>query len=100
MAKVQEQAIAWIHQALKFDAAITDEIVARVPRVPLSLIGMPYCPAWESVLRGACGHCHMLVIVDFSMPDCPLDQDDMGHDCMVWYQAYNAIHTAQHMNKE
>jgi hypothetical protein len=86
MATVQEQAIEWIHQALKFDAAVTDEIVAVVPSIPLSLTGMPYCSACESVLCGACGHCHMLDIVDFSMPDYPLDNDDMGHDCMVWFQ--------------
>jgi hypothetical protein len=100
MATVQEQATRWIHQALKFDASVTDEIVSVVPSIPLSMKGMPYCPAGESVLCGACGHCHMLDMVDFSMPDCPLDQDDMGHDCMVWWQAFKAVHTAQQVNEE
>jgi hypothetical protein len=42
MVTVQEQAIEWIHQALHFDAAFTEEIVAIVPTIPLSLVGMPY----------------------------------------------------------
>jgi hypothetical protein len=68
MPTVQEQAIEWIHKALLFDAAFTEEIVAIVPTIPLSLVGMPYCTACQSVLCGACGHCHMLDIVPFSRP--------------------------------
>jgi NADH:ubiquinone oxidoreductase subunit E len=86
MPTVQEQAIEWIHQALHFDAAFTEEIVAIVHTIPLSLVGMPYCPACESVLCGACGHCHMLDIVPFSRPLCPNDNDDMGASCAAWYQ--------------
>lgn len=97
LTQVQEQAIDWIHQALHFDAEVEREIVALVPLIPLSLAGMPYCPACESVLCGACGHCHTLDVVPFTRPECPLDNDDMGHDCMVWFQAFNAIHTVQHM---
>jgi hypothetical protein len=100
MATVQEQAIEWIHQALHFDAAVEREIVAIVPSIPLSLTGMPYCEACESVLCGACGHCHMLDVVPFSRPECPLDNDDMGHDCVVWWQAFKAVHTVQRMNEE
>jgi hypothetical protein len=100
MATVQEQAIEWIHQALHFDATVEREIVAIVPSIPLSLTGMPYCEACESVLCGACGHCHMLDVVPFSRPECPRDNDDMGHDCMVWWQAFKAIHTVQRMNEE
>jgi NADH:ubiquinone oxidoreductase subunit E len=86
MPTVQEQAIEWIHKVLHFDAAFTEEIVAIVPTIPLSLVGMPYCPACESVLCGACGHCHMLDIVPFSRPLCPNDNDDMGASCAAWYQ--------------
>ncbi len=100
MATVQEQAIEWIHQALKFDEPTEQEIVALVPSIPLSMAGMPSCPACESVLCGACGHCHMLDVVPFTCPECPLDNDDMGHDCMCWFQAYKAIHTVQHMREE
>jgi len=100
MATVQEQAIEWIHQALKFDELTEREIVAIVPSIPLSMAGMPYCPACESVLCGACGHCHMLDVVPFTRPECPNDNDDMGHECMVWWQAFKAIHTVQHMNEE
>ena len=79
MATVQEQAIEWIHQALKFDEPTEQEIVALVPSIPLELAGMPYCPACESVLCGACGHCHILNVVPFTQPECPNDNDDMGH---------------------
>jgi hypothetical protein len=77
MATVQEQAIEWIHQALKFDEPTEQEIVALVPSIPLELAGMPYCEACESVLCGACGHCHMLDVIPFSRPECPNDNDDM-----------------------
>jgi hypothetical protein len=97
MATVQEQAIEWVHHALHFDATITQEIVAIVPSIPLSLTGMPYCEACESVLCGACWHCHMLDFVPFSRPECPNDYDDMGYDCMVWWQAFKAV---QRMSEE
>lgn len=97
---IQEQAIEWIHQALKFDEPTEQEIVAIVPSIPLDLAGMPYCPACESVLCGACGHCHMLDVVPFTQPECPNDNDDMGHDCMCWFQAFKAVHTVQHMSEE
>ena len=100
MTTVQEQAIEWIHQALHFDTAVEREIVAIVPSIPLSLTGMPYCEACESVLCGACGHCHMLDVVPFSRPECPPDNDDMGANCAAWYQALNAVITVQRMNEE
>jgi hypothetical protein len=99
MATVQEQAIEWIHQALKFDEPTEQEIVALVPSIPLDLVGMPYCLACESVLCGACGHCHMLDVVLFSQPECPNDHDDMGADCAAWWQAFNAVQTVQHVNE-
>jgi hypothetical protein len=42
----------------------------------------------------------MLDVVPFSRPECPLDNDDMGHDCVVWWQAFKAIHTVQRMSEE
>jgi hypothetical protein len=98
MATVQEQAIEWIHQALHFDATFTEEIVALVPTIPLSLVGMPYCPACESVICGACGHCHMFD-APINAPECPGDNDDMGANCAAWWQAFNAVHTVQRMNE-
>jgi hypothetical protein len=61
--------------------------------------GMPYCPACESVLCGACGHCHGLDLMP-SDPECPGDNDDMGRDCAAWYQALNAVWTVQRMSEE
>jgi hypothetical protein len=99
MATVQEQTIEWIHQALHFDVAFTEEIVAIVPTIPLSLVGMPYCPACESVLCGACGQCHSLDLLS-SDPECPGDHDTMGRNCVAWWQAFKAVYTVQHMDKE
>jgi hypothetical protein len=99
MLTVKEQAKQWATDALKFDVQTTAQIHASIDSIPLSMTGMPYCPACESVLCGACGHCHMLDVVPFTRPECPLDNDDMGHDCMVWFQAYKAIHTVQHMEE-
>jgi hypothetical protein len=100
MATVQEQAIEWIHQALHFDENTQQEIVAIVPSIPLSMTGMPYCEACESVLCGACGHCHMLDVVPFTRPECPNDHDNMGADCAAWWQAFNAVQTIQRISEE
>ena len=100
MATVQEQAIEWIKQALHFDASFEAEIIALVPTIPLAWTNLPYCPACESVLCGARGHCHMLDVVPFSRPLCPNDNDDRGASCTAWYQALNAVVTVQRMSEE
>jgi len=99
---LQEQAINWLRnlKSMQDDPAFFEAACAFVPTIPLKLAGMPYCPACESVLCGACGHCHMLDIVPFSQPLCPLDNDDMGSSCAAWYQALNAVVTVQRMSEE
>jgi|SRR5436190_1306804 len=99
MGTIQEQAIDWIQQST-LDVKLQERAIALVPTIPIKLAGMPYCPACESVLYGACGHCHMLDVVPFSRPECPLDNDDMGANCAAWYQALNAVVTVQRMNEE
>ena len=79
---IQEQAIEYIHEALSpLDAALIAEIVTHVPEIPLSLVGMSYCAACESVLCGACGHCHSWDLQP-NAPECPGDNDDVGHDAL------------------
>ena len=99
MATVQEQATRWIKQALHFDAPFEAEIIALVPEIPLNWATLPYCPACESVLCGACGHCHGLDLLP-RRPECPGDNDDMGRDCVAWYQALKAVVTVQRMGEE
>jgi hypothetical protein len=99
MATVQEQATRWIKQALHLDAPFEAEIIALVPEIPLNWTTLPYCPACESVLCGACGHCHGLDLLP-SRPECPGDNDDMGRDCVAWYQALKAVVTMQRMGEE
>ncbi len=82
------------------DAWLKDAAIVLVPSIPADLAGMPYCPTCESVLCGACGHCHMLDVVPFSRPECPLDNDDIGADCAAWWQAFNAVQTVQHMHED
>ena len=55
MATIQERAITCTREALHFDEATEQEIMALVPSSPLSLVGLPYWPACESELYGACG---------------------------------------------
>jgi hypothetical protein len=99
MVTVQEQAIEWIAQST-LSTSLKEAAIVIVPSIPLSLTGMPYCEACESVLCGACGNCHMLDVVPFSRPECPLDNDDMGANCAAWWQAFNAVQTVQRMNEE
>src|SRR5713226_4286119 len=102
MATVQEQAITWLRglKSMQDNPAFFDAACAFVPTISLSLVGMPYCSACESVLCGACRHCHMLAVVPFLRPLCPLDNDDLGADCAAWYQALNAVVTVQRMSEE
>ena len=93
------EAIEWIQQST-LSTSLKEAAIAIVPSIPIHLAGMPYCPACESVLCGACGSCHMLDVIPFSRPECPNDHDDMGSDCAAWYQALNAVHTAQRMNEQ
>ena len=101
MLTVQEQAIEWLRgqKSMRDDPAFFEAACAFVPTIPLKLAGMPYCPACESVLCGACGHCHGLDLMP-SDPECPGDNDDMGRDCAAWYQALNAVWTVQRMSEE
>ncbi len=102
MATVQEQAIEWLRglKAMQENPAFFEAACTFMPTIPLDPAGMPYCPACESALCGACGHCHMLDVVPFSRPICPLDNDDMGADCAAWYQALNAVWTVRRMSEE
>jgi hypothetical protein len=102
MATVQEQAIEWLRhlKSMQENPAFFEAACTFVPTIPLTPVGMDYCPACESVLCGACGHCHMLDVVPFSRPECPNDNDDMGSHCAAWYQALNAITTVQRMADE
>jgi hypothetical protein len=92
-------AVEWIQQS-SLDTWLKEAAIALVPTIPTNLAGMPYCPACESVLCGACGHCHMLDADPFLVPECPLDNDDMGADCAAWWQAFNAVQTVQHLRGE
>jgi hypothetical protein len=56
MIALQEQAIEWIRQST-LSASLKEAVIALVPAIPTTLAGMPYCPACESVICGACGHC-------------------------------------------
>jgi hypothetical protein len=89
----------WIHTS-SLSPSLKEAAIALVPTIPTHLAGMPYCPACESVLCGACGGCHMLDVVPFSRPECPNDHDDMGANCAAWYQALNAMVTVQRMHEE
>jgi hypothetical protein len=93
------EAIEWIQQST-LSASLKEAAITLVPTIPTNLSGMSYCPACESVLCGACGGCHMLDVIPFSRPECPLDNDDMGANCAAWWQAFHAVHTVQRMNEE
>ena len=93
----KEQAIGWIHQALHFDTTVEREIVAIVPSIPLSLTGMPYCEACESVLCGVCGRCHedtkQFVFIE---PRCPVAVPNMERPgCLAWSYAYQFLSQAR-----
>src|SRR5260370_20223924 len=83
------------NDASKFNACFIHWIVCPCT---VAWANLPYCPACESVLCGACGHCHGLDLLP-SHPECPGDNDDMGHECVAWYQALKAVVTAQHMSE-
>jgi hypothetical protein len=96
---IREQAKQWATEVLKFDEPLASMIHADIDEMLLSLVGMPFCPACESVLCGACGHCHSFELL-FDRPECPNDNDDEGRECVAWYQAHKAVYTVQHMNDE
>lgn len=96
---IGEQAKQWATEVLKFDEPLASMIHADIDEMLLSLVGMPFCPACESVLCGACGHCHSFELL-FDRPECPNDNDDEGREGVAWYQAHKAVYTVQHMNDE
>ena len=61
MAALQEQAIEWLRgqKSMQNNPAFFEQALSFVPTIPLNPSGMAYCSACESVLCGACGHCHM-----------------------------------------
>ncbi len=97
-AAIREQAKQWATDALKFDAAFTAMIHGYIDEMPLTLVGMPYCKACESVLCGVCGDCHSFDL--FDRPECPMDNDTTGRTCVAWYQALKAVVTVQRMDEE
>ena len=98
MATVQEQAIEWLQHS-RLRASLKEAAIALIPTLPLTWVGIPSCPACERVLCGVCGHCHGLDLLP-SRPECPGDNDDMGRDCVAWYQALKAVVTVQRMSEE
>ncbi len=102
MPTVQEQAMSWLRglKSMQENPASFAAACEFVPTILLNWTTLPYCPACESVLCGACGHCHMLDMVPFSQPICLLDNDDMGASCASWYAALNAVVTVQRMSEE
>ena len=75
MSTLQEQAVEWMRglKSMRDDPACFEQAASFVPTIPLNPAGMAYCPLCESVLCGACGHCHRLEVVPFSRPECPND---------------------------
>lgn len=88
--KIYRRAIENDLKPSKLSPWLIDAAIAIVPTIPTSMIGMPYCEACESVLCGACGHCHM-IDSNLNHPDCPGYDEDMGADCAAWFQAYRAV---------
>ena len=95
---IRERAKQWATDALKFDEPMATMIHAYIDEMPLTLAGIPYCKACESVLCGVCGDCHSFDL--FDRPECPMDQDTTGRTCVSWYQALKAVVTVQRMSAE
>ncbi len=49
-----------------------------------------YCEACESVLCGACSHCHSLNLA-MEEPLCLVNTPSMGQGCETWWHAYSAV---------
>ncbi len=95
---IRQAAKEWASSALHFEAATMAMIHAYIDEIPLSPIGMAYCPACESASCGACGGCHNFD----AMPGqlwCPMDNDNEGRDCVAWWQAHKSILTVQRMEE-
>ena len=59
---IRERAKQWATDALGFDEPMATMIHAYVDDMPVTLVGMPYCKACESVLCGVCGS-HVLHLI-------------------------------------
>ncbi|MBO0791720.1 MAG: hypothetical protein J2P36_12330 [Ktedonobacteraceae bacterium] len=99
MEEVREKAKQWATKALHFDEPFATMIHEYIDEMPLTLEGMPYCPACESILCGACGDCHSFDL-RINDPICPKDHDTMGQDCVAWWQALKSVITVQRMMDE
>lgn len=98
-ATIRQSAKEWASSALHFDAPFMARIHAYIDTIPLSPVGMKYCPACESLSCGFCGDCHNFDALP-GQPLCPLDQDNEGRECVAWWQALKSIITAKRMIEE
>lgn len=96
---IRERAKQWATDALKFDEPMATMIHAYIDEMPLTLAGIPYCKACESVLCGVCGECHSWDLTP-SQPECPMDHDTTGRSCVAWWQAHKSVITVQRMDEE
>jgi hypothetical protein len=100
MLDIREQAKQYARQSLHFeDRQMNTWIEQAIDTMPLTLVGMPYCRACESVLCGVCGDCHSFDL-KISDPECPNDNDTAGSPCIAWWQGLKAVITAQRQSEQ
>jgi hypothetical protein len=92
--EIRERAIAMIQGYADIQPDMIEMAVQLVAEIPTSRVGMPYCPACESVLCGVCGKCHELdILYDIDCPLAPYDGDFQikTRACSAWNLAYAAV---------
>lgn len=95
-AEIRENAKQWAKKALHFNEQETADICAFIDEIPIKDAGRPYCQSCESMLCGACGHCHSYdTNWEVNGVFCPLHEEYNGWNCAAYFQAINSLWEAR-----
>lgn len=91
---LREKALEFLNGQRPADRAFYDAITRYIAEIPVSRVGMKYCPACESAVCGICGTCHELdhqfLFIGPACPAAVSNYDDSNRNtCVAWSWAYD-----------
>jgi hypothetical protein len=95
--KLRAKALEFLDGQHVQDQQFEARIKNHLQEIPVSRVGLQYCPACESALCGVCGKCHELDHeILFVGPHCPLAVETSGMSpCVAWSWAYIFLRRAE-----
>ncbi len=100
--EVRDKAVAFLDGQHLQDEAFSATIRRYITEIPVSPVGLKYCPSCESASCGICGACHELDHEFlFLGPHCPLAVPSFGKTlCVAWSWAFIFLQKAKKVTEQ